>query len=90
MASNSKKYVSLTRLSDFLDNLKSTFLKKSDYVIDTGLSSTSVNPVQNKVLDAEFDAISEAMGALELAIDGASETAAQKSQVQIITWGVDD
>lgn len=81
--SNNKKYVSLARLSDFLDNIKSkyslighkhTVADLSDYIVDTTLSSTSVNPVQNKVLDAEFDAMATAMGALELAIDGKSDS----------------
>lgn len=79
MANNNKKYVSLSKLSTFLDNLKTTFATKvhahkvsdlTDYTVDTELSSTSANPVQNKVLDAEFDAISEAMNAMDLAIDG--------------------
>lgn len=73
-----KKYVSLSKLSDFLDNLKNVFAYKihthtvsdiSDYVVDSQLSSTSSNPVENKVIDAEFNAISDAMGALEVAID---------------------
>ena len=76
---NNKKYISLNRLSNFLDNLKNIFASLShkhtisditDYTVDNTLSSTSTNPVQNKVLDAEFDAVSEAMNALELAIDG--------------------
>lgn len=81
-SNNSKKYVSLTRLSDFLDNIKEKYSQighkhtMSDitdytgYTIDSELSSTSTNPVQNKVIDAEFDAIATAMGALENAIDG--------------------
>lgn len=77
-----KKYVSLSKLSLFLDNLGSKFAKLAhthklsditDYAIDTALSSTSSNPVQNKVLDAEFEAISTAMGALDLAIDGKAD-----------------
>lgn len=73
-----KKYVSLSKLSIFLDNLKKEFAKIththtisdiSDYTVDNALSSTSTNPVQNKILDAEFDAIADAMGALETAID---------------------
>lgn len=86
----SKKYVSLNRLSDFLDNLKVTFLKKSDYIVDTALSPTSTNPVRNSVVNEEFNAIADAMGALELAIDTTDSIVSQKSQVQIITWGVDD
>lgn len=74
-----KKYVSLSKLSIFLDNLKNTFSSIahshkiediSDLTIDSELSSTSTNPVQNKVLDAEFEAISDAMSALEEAVDG--------------------
>ena len=78
-----KKYISLNRLSDFLDNLKDTFAVLShkhavddltDYTVDTELSSTSTNPVQNKIIDAEFNAIGDAMGALELAIDNKSDS----------------
>lgn len=74
-----KKYASLSTLNTFLDNLKDTFAALShkhtmsdltDYKVDTALSPTSTNPVQNKVVDAEFDAIATAMGALETAIDG--------------------
>lgn len=74
-----QKYVSLSKLGTFLENLSSRFAlithkhtlsDISDYKVDTELSPTSENPVQNKVLDAEFDAISDAMGSLEQAIDG--------------------
>ena len=77
-----KKYVSLSKLQTFLDNLRDTFASfahthkvsdLTDYTVDTVLSSASSNPVQNKVLDAEFDAIATAMGALETAIDGKSD-----------------
>jgi hypothetical protein len=73
-----KKYASLSTLQLFLDNLKDTFSALShkhtiaditDYVVDTELSTTSINPVQNKVIDAEFDAIATAMNALDSAID---------------------
>lgn len=74
-----KKYAGLDALRTFLDNLKNTFAALNhthkisdltDYTVDETLSSTSTNPVQNKVLDAEFEAISVAMGTLETAIDG--------------------
>jgi hypothetical protein len=42
-------------------------------VVDTELSSTSTNPVQNKVINEEFNAVSDGMGALELAIDGKAD-----------------
>lgn len=73
-----KKYVSLSKLSTFLENLNNKFAALShkhsvsdiaDYVIDIELSPTSTNPVQNKILDAEFEAISSSMNALDLAID---------------------
>lgn len=72
------KYVTPRRLSTFLDNLKNTFALLghkhttsdiTDYKVDSALSSTSSNPVANRVLDAEFDAVSQAMGALETSID---------------------
>lgn len=78
-----KKYVSLSKLQTFLDNLKNTFASLThkhttadltDYVVDTELSSASSNPVANSVINAEFDAISKAMGALETAIDGKSDS----------------
>lgn len=78
-----KKYVSLSKLSTFLDNLKTKFATIihthkiadiTDYEVDTTLSPTSTNPVQNKVIDAEFEAMAEGMNALELAIDGKANT----------------
>lgn len=73
-----KKYVSLSKLAAFLDKLKTTFASLNhthklsditDYTIDTALSDTSTNPVQNKVLNEEFDSIATAMNALEAAVD---------------------
>ena len=61
-----KKYASLTTLQTFLDNLKTTFASIThkhklsdieDYTVDDALSSTSTNPVQNSVLNAEFEAV---------------------------------
>lgn len=77
-----KKYVSLSKLSTFLDNLydkftaighKHTLDDITNYEVDSQLSSTSTNPVQNKVIDTEFDAIADAMNALESAVDGKAE-----------------
>ena len=78
MADDLKKYISLARLSNFLDNIKAKYSQighehtvsdLTDYKVDDALSSTSTNPVQNKVIDAEFEAISDAMSALDSAID---------------------
>lgn len=77
-----KKYVSLTRLSNFLDNIKAkysqighkhTISEITDYTVDSALSSTSTNSVQNKVLDAEFDSVATAMAVLEDSIDSNAE-----------------
>lgn len=71
-----KKYVGLDGLSDFLDNLKDTFSPvdhthefEVEINVDTQLSSTSTNPVQNKVINAEFEAIGQAFDVLESALD---------------------
>lgn len=73
-----KKYAGLDTLRTFLDNLKTTFSSLShshtlsditDYTVDGELSSTSTNPVQNKVLNAEFEAISQAMIAYDAALE---------------------
>ena len=73
-----KKYASLQTLQTFLTNLKNTFSELShkhtvsditDYVVDEELSATSTNPVQNKVIDAEFEAVATAMNALDAALD---------------------
>ena len=109
-----KKYASLDTLRTFLDNLSNKFANLthshtisdiSDFTVDSSLSPTSINPVQNKVLDAEFEAIANSMNALETAIDSKVDEStlsdyytktetdnvfAQKSQVQIVTWGDDD
>lgn len=79
MSNNQKKYASLSTLQTFLDNLKTTFSNLghkhtisdiTDYKVDSELSSTSTAPVQNKVLNAEFDEIAVSMRALNLALDG--------------------
>lgn len=82
MTNNSKKYISLARLSVFLDNIKAiysqighkhTLSDISDYHVDTELSPNSNNPVANSTLDAEFDAIASSMNALELTVDSKSD-----------------
>ena len=61
-----KKYVSLSKLSTFLDNLKNTFAALghkhtindlTDYTVDTELSSTSTNPVANSTIKTAIDEI---------------------------------
>lgn len=82
-----KKYVSLSKLSTFLDNLKNLFATKStvddlstnvayinttdnetvtdtetssaSVIVDSYLSDTSTNPVQNKVITASINQLSE-------------------------------
>lgn len=81
-----KKYVSLSKLGVFLDNLKNLFaLKDHKHAIDTELSETSENPVQNKVINEEFDAIAEGMGALEMLIDGLTDGTTPVSKAEAAT-----
>ena len=101
MANDSKKYISLTRLSNFLDNIKEKYSQighkhttadLTDYnpiTVDTELSSTSNNPVANSAIDAEFDAIATAMGALELAVDGKSDSGHNHDSVYYTQTQVD-
>lgn len=76
--STKNKYVSPSKLSVFLENLKTIFSPLThthkisditDYTVDSELSSTSNNPVANKTIDAEFEAVSTAMNALDSALD---------------------
>ena len=78
MANDKNKYVGLEALEAFLANIRTRFAAIShkhsiseltDYTVDAELSSTSTNPVQNKVIDAEFEAMSQAMQALEGVVD---------------------
>jgi hypothetical protein len=73
-----KKYASLQTLQTFLVNLKNTFSELyhkhtlndiTDYTVDTELSATSTNPVTNNVINAEFEAVGQAMLVLDSAID---------------------
>lgn len=86
------KYVSPSRLGAFLENLKTIFAPLlhshsvsdlEDYTVDDALSATSTNPVQNAVLNAEFDAIGDAMGALELSIDTHTHTVSDLSDLTV-------
>lgn len=73
-----KKYLSLTGLSNFLDKINAIYSKIghkhtisdiTDYKIDTSLSPTSNNPIANKAVNDEFEAIGEAINILETVID---------------------
>ena len=67
-----KKYLSLERLQEYDALLKAEIDEKinaNKVIVDSELSSSSENPVQNKIIDAEFDAIAVAMDALEQSVD---------------------
>lgn len=94
-----KKYVSLSRLSDFLDNLRNTFADLShkhklsditDYVVDSQLSSASNNPVANSVIDAEFEAVSHAMNALDAAIDTKADSVHNHNDIYYTKTKIDE
>lgn len=82
------QFLDFKGLSEFLKGLfgkfseighKHTTSDITDYVVDSSLSSTSTNPLQNKVINEEFDAVSEAMGVLEAAIDEKLDTSTASS-----------
>lgn len=52
-----------------LDAAKAEILASVTIPVDSELSSTSTNPVQNKIINAEFESVSTAMNALETSID---------------------
>ena len=58
-------------------------------VIDSALSDTSENAVQNKVINAEFVRLNALVGDSSVS-EQISDAVAQKAQVQIITWEADD
>ena len=67
-----KKYLSLERLQEYDALIKADIDEKinaSKTIVDSELSSSSENPVQNKIIDAEFDAIATAIDALEQHVD---------------------
>lgn len=76
-----KKYVSLSKLSTFLDNLKNIFATKAEV---NDKSDASHNH------DSSYDSKGAANTALENAKTYTDNSIAQKSQVQIITWEDDD
>lgn len=70
MSNEEKRYAGLESLRKFLENCKTTFAAiththtKSDIedlVIDTEISATSENPVQNKVISAKISLINDAL-----------------------------
>ena len=66
---------------EYIDQVTSNI----DIEVDAELSSTSENPVQNKIVNEAISNLSALVGGVSVA-----EQVAQKTQVQIITWGADD
>lgn len=94
-----KKYASLSTLQSFLDNLRTIFASLShkhtiddltNYQVDAALSSTSTNPVQNKILDAEFEEIAVSMRALGLALDGKSDASHNHDDIYYTKTEIDN
>ncbi len=95
-----KKYVSLSKLQTFLDNLNNKFATLShkhnisditDYApitVDSELSSTSINPVQNKVINDEFDAVATSMNALELVVDDKVDKTELQEEISKISQNI--
>ena len=96
---SNKKYASLSTLQAFLTNLRNTFSELShkhnieditDYVVDAELSATSTNPVQNKTIDAEFEAVATAINALDLAIDNKADASHDHNDVYYTKEEIDE
>ncbi len=69
---STKKYMSLDKMQKYDALIKEEIderINANKTIVDSALSSTSANPVQNKVLDAEFEAISKAMNVYDAALD---------------------
>lgn len=76
-----KKYVSLDRLSTFLENLKDTFATKIELEEKADISHDH---------DSSYDVKGSADTALENAQTYTDDAVSQKSQVQIITFETND
>lgn len=68
-----KKFVSIAKLGTFLTSLRDTFAPLShkhklsdisDYKVDTALSSTSTNPVANKIVKTAIDGVNSSISSL--------------------------
>ena len=73
-----KKYLSESGLLRLIELIKSGFAALThkhkledieDYVVDTELSSTSTNPVENRVISTELNVITDIVDELESAIE---------------------
>lgn len=93
------KYVTLSKLSIFLDNLANKFSLKShthktedilDYTVDDKLSVVSINPVQNKAVSDEFGVIRSVIEGVSNDINSYNDKINEKSQVQLILWEDND
>lgn len=73
-----KKYAGLDALRTFLDNLKNTFAALNhahkisdltDYTVDKTLSTTSTNPLQNKVVTEKINSANSTITSINSALD---------------------
>ena len=73
MATN--KYASLNTLREFLENLKTIFASithkhtmsdLTDYTVDAELSTTSTNPVQNKVVAESINTLADGVAYIDI------------------------
>lgn len=94
-----KKYVNLTNLQTFLDNLKDTFSALShshtmsdiaDYIVDTSLSSTSNNPIANSAIKAQFDGVDNTIDALETSIENKADISHSHDDIYYTKSAIND
>lgn len=94
---SAKKYLNLEGLSKFFEKLINIFAEKihshtvsdiSDYVVDSELSSTSTNPIENKIVKAEFDSVNtmlETKQGKQMVVT-ATNNVASHSPAEILDW----
>lgn len=82
MSNENKKYAGIEALQKFLENCKAIFAsiththtkeEITDLVIDTEMSETSENPIQNKVVKAEINSINANIDAVQSDIEKKSD-----------------
>lgn len=106
MANTDKKYISLTRLSTFLDNLKNLFATKSEvgnkadvshihndlYYTETEID-TKINEINEKIENSSTASHTHDISDinnLQAEMDEIDANISNKTLIQLVTWEVGD
>lgn len=97
MSNTTKKFAGLDALQTFLDNCKTLFANIThkhtmsdieDYVVDTELSSTSNNPVQNAVITESITTLSSTVAYIDTESNDTVMTEAEaQARMEAIEYG---